>query len=71
MTERTGAKGVVENLVIEFIRKVDVEDLAAEILRYFEKSEEEKIKVSEKARKLSELSIKVKCAKDLEGNFIE
>jgi glycosyltransferase involved in cell wall biosynthesis len=54
VTEMTGAKEVVEKLGRDFIRKVNVEDIANGILKYLDLSEEEKFKLSEKARQLSE-----------------
>jgi glycosyltransferase involved in cell wall biosynthesis len=54
VTEMTGAKEVVEKLRKDFIRKVDAEDIANGILRYFDLSEEEKSMLSEKAKLLSE-----------------
>jgi hypothetical protein len=38
----------------DFIRKVDAEDIVNGILRYFDLSEKEKSKLSERARRLSE-----------------
>jgi len=54
VTERTGTKEVVEKLRKDFVRKVDAEDIAKGILKYFDLSEDEKLRLSEKARKLSE-----------------
>ena len=54
VTEMTGAREVVENLGKDFVRKVETEDIATGILKYFDLSEEEKFRLSEKARKLSE-----------------
>uniref|UniRef100_A0A7V3ZYB3 Glycosyltransferase n=1 Tax=candidate division WOR-3 bacterium TaxID=2052148 RepID=A0A7V3ZYB3_UNCW3 len=54
VTEMTGAREVVENLGKYFVRKVEAEDIATGILKYFDLSEEEKFRLSEKARKLSE-----------------
>jgi glycosyltransferase involved in cell wall biosynthesis len=54
VTEMTGAREVVEKLGKGFVRKVDAEDIANGILKYFDLSEEEKSKLSEKARQLSE-----------------
>jgi glycosyltransferase involved in cell wall biosynthesis len=54
VTEMTGIKEVVEKLGRDFIRKVNVEDIANGTLKYFDLSEEEKFKLSEKARQLSE-----------------
>ena len=54
VTEMVGAREVVEKLGRDFIRKVDAEDIANGILKYLDLSEEEKFKLSEKARQLSE-----------------
>lgn len=54
VTEMTGVREVVEDLGKDFVRKVDAEDIASGILRYFDLSEEEKSMLSEKARQLSE-----------------
>ena len=54
VTEKTGTKEVIENLGNEFVRKVDVEDIAEGILHYFDLSDSEKKELSLKAKKISE-----------------
>ncbi|RLE68207.1 MAG: hypothetical protein DRJ45_08315 [Thermoprotei archaeon] len=69
VTEKTGTKEVTIKLGMDFVRKVDAEDIAKGILRYFDLSESKRKKLSQKAKELSVMFNKQEMCKRFRQEF--
>lgn len=69
VTENTGTKEVVENLGKEFVRKVDAEDIAEGIMKYFDLPTAKKEELSKKSKSLSEPFNKQEMCKRFKEEF--
>lgn len=69
VTEKVGAKEVVENLGKDFVRRVSADDIANGILKYFDLPISKKERLSEKAKELSEPFNKEEMCKRFREEF--
>jgi glycosyltransferase involved in cell wall biosynthesis len=71
ITNMVGSKDVVEEVCKDFIRKVDAEDLAEGILKYFDLSISEKNKISKKCKEIAREFDERTCIKRFKDRFSE
>lgn len=69
VTEKTGTKEVVSALGTEFVRRVDQDDIAEGILRYFDLEEEKRLALSNKAKIISKKFNKAEMCARFKSEF--